>query len=81
MSELEHIRTLESVGDFAADDNSVQDGAQSFQELEEEPAEPIPRSRLRIFAILVALNVSPMSCFSTGTRFLNAYSFLYSWLR
>lgn len=59
MAEIEHTPTHESIEASQLDfDKTSADGKDAFEELEVDPSDGMPqRSRLRVFAILVALNV------------------------
>lgn len=62
MAEVEHHQTHESIESSPVDDRaSSRGGSNDVQQFEEEECQP-KRSKLRVFAIMVALNVCPSIC-------------------
>lgn len=60
MADIEHVHTHESIDTTNTDDKASGSASNVVHPFEEEVTEVLPqRSRLRKFAILVALNVRP----------------------
>lgn len=60
MDQIDQVRTHESIVESPTDGKMSGDEGNSFHQFEEEAIEQMPeRSRLKMFAILVALHVGP----------------------